>query len=178
MTRRRRTAGLSALEVVVSAALGSIVLGGGIVVTSSSSEVARSSATEDAASRHVARVLRLTCDEIRRASLGTVTLPDGSPLASGASASGFRSRRVLGFSGAVVLDTVAAIRFVQEPGAATGDIVRTQSGVDETIARGVTSFSIARNLDSFTVNVAARSGSMDDRGRGAHGTMTVVVRNP
>lgn len=176
--RRRRVAGVSALEVVISASLGSIVIGGGIAVTSSSSEVARSSATEDSASRHVEKVLRVVAESIRRSSRSSLGVAVGSPLANGATTDAIVSQEVLGYSGAIRLDAPATIRFVRAPGAETGDVVRTQSGVDETIARGITSFAVARSGDAYTIAVAARSGPDDDRGRGAHGAMTVAVRNP
>jgi hypothetical protein len=175
MRRRRSVRGLSAWEVLVASLLGAGMIGGGIAVTQSSTALAASSAWEDSASRHVEQVLRALTDALRTGSLDTVRRADGvTALANGGSDTGITIQRVLGYSGDVDLD--APITYSLD--AASGDVVRTQNGVSQTLARGITSLSITRTGDSFTVVVAAHAGPSDDRGRTARGSVTVRTRNP
>lgn len=179
MTRRRSALGLSAWEVVVATFLGFGVIGGGIAVTQSSTAVAASSAWDDSASRHVEQVLRALTDSVRTGSLATVRRPDGvTALLDGGSDAGISIQRVLGYAGDVQLDTAVTYTLEIPPGATSGDVLRRQGGVTQVVARGVTSLSVTRAGDNFTIVVAAHSGPEDDRGRNARGSVTVRTRNP
>lgn len=172
--RSGRRGGITLVEVVLSVVLGCTVLGAGLATIAMSNDVARTSATDDAASRCVSRVLRLVADDVRRASRGTLQHLDGTAFEDGDSATGVTFQHVVGYRGTTLLGALVEIRH----DATTGDVIRTEGGVSETLVRSVGSFQVAREGNRVVVSVSAHRGPTDDRGRAALGSAAVHVRNP
>jgi hypothetical protein len=166
--------GLTVVEVVLSVVLGCTVLGAGLATIAMSNDVARSSAADDAASRVVARVLRSLTDDVRRASRDTLMHLDGTDFADGTTDTGVSFQHVVGYRGTTLLGPVVVVRF----DSVTGDVIRTQGGVSETIARKVTSLQIERDGNRLTFTAVCHRGPTDARGRRSSASSSVHVRNP
>ena len=177
MIRSRSIRGLSAVEILISAAFAFGLLSGAVSMAASSADLARGSAAEDAVARRVSESLATVSDAIRKASLASIRKLDGTEFADGESDVGFTGQPVIGFEGVPLLGPETTVRLDVPPGGGDGEILRNSGGIVERIARGVTEFKITRTGDAFVVAVRARSGDRNAR-RVATASLTAHTRNP
>jgi Tfp pilus assembly protein PilV len=176
--RARRSRGLSLVEVSVSVALIVAVLGGATALLDASESLAQSANDQSLALNRVDRVLAPLADELRKGSLASARKLDGTTFSDGQNDVGFQIRPVRGWSGTAETGDLVTIRWVRPAGAPVGDVVRSQDGVEVTLARNVTNFQVSRIGNVFRFEIAARAGPEDDRRRTASGSVTVMARNP
>jgi hypothetical protein len=173
-SRRSCASGLTLLELVVSAALSVLVLGGAAKMIDASSSVSKSTNDAGYASWRVDTALNEMSDAIHRGSLASARKLDGTTFTEGTTDVGFQIRQVTGFRGVPTTSGLVTYRW----DGTTKEVVRQDGIVYSVIARNVTSFSITRTVDVFTISVEARSGPKDDRSRKCAGAIQVCTRNP
>ena len=178
MKRIQRQAGVSAVELIMSATLAVGVLGGVGYMIDASQGVARSTTDAGTASARVGETLTKLADAIRRGSLASARHIDGTNVADATNDTGFQIRAVTAFSGAPVTANLVSYRLDLPPGATEGDLIRTEGAFVAVLASHVTSFRVARAGNLFTLSMSARSGPRDDRGRTSTGSVQVSARNP
>jgi hypothetical protein len=172
--RRRR--GSTLLETVAGASFALVVLGAGIQLTKSGTDLARSAAAGDTAGRRAEHALAVFADAVRTGSTAEFRRVDGSTFADGASDDGIQGRRVVGFSGNPILGTTFTLRW--QAAGTSGEVVRTQDGITEIVARGVDRFRVSRAGDAFTVNVTTSVQVQGSNQRTSRGSVTARSRNP
>jgi hypothetical protein len=169
---------MTAVELVIASVLLAVVLAGANMMVSASSGLAQSDNHVGIASNRSAHVLRTMTAAVRRASLASVRVLDGTTFSEGLADTGFQFREVTNYVGSAVLSNLVEYRLDKPAGAVEGQLLHVQDGVSSVIANGITAFSVARTGNVFTFDVRTRSGPLDDRGRTAHATVQVVARNP
>lgn len=172
---RRGESGLTLLEVTISAALLSGVMIGAQSLLQTSAKLTDSETRAGVAAERVGRATNLLADALRHGSLATTRHVDGTNFTDGTSDRGIQVKPVLAYRGIPILGADAASYHWDS---AREELVRTVTGVDETLARGVTSFSVSRTGNLFTIEVTARCGPADDRGRTSHTRVELTARNP
>jgi prepilin-type N-terminal cleavage/methylation domain-containing protein len=178
MHATRSARGFTLIEVLVAASLAVGVLGSAIALLDTSRDLAQSVNDQRVASTRVDRALHAISEEFRKGSLATAQHPDGTTFSDGDTDMGFQIAPVEGWNGSALLGDAVSYRFIREPGASEGDLVRQELSVQSVIARSITSFSVARAGSSFVFEITAESGFADDRRRKATGTLRVMARNP
>lgn len=170
--------GMTLLEVVIATSLlSSILLAGGSVLRTSATQAAATVDAGVAASR-VQRALEPIADYLRRASLATVQGPTGQPFSDGSTFDAVRLRVPLAYTGAVQLAPPVIIRLEIPAGSTTGNVVLEDGANRVILARGLTTFSISRTGQSFTIRAGSRAGPPDDRSRLSLQQVTILPRNP
>jgi hypothetical protein len=178
MKNMRSQAGVTVLELAMSATLAVGVLGAAGMMIDASSHVAQSTNDQGAASLRVGATLYQLTDAVRRGSLASARHVDGTNFDDGTSDAGFQIRFVTGYNGAPITSGLITYRWDHVAGAPEGDVIRDDGGIQTILARHVTNFGIARAGNLFTITLTARSGPQDDRARSSIGQVEVTARNP
>jgi type II secretory pathway component PulJ len=176
--RSRTNRGTTLVEVLISSALAVLLLGGATMLLQSTQTLADSSDRMNAAQMRSDRALWPLVDDMRRGSMASVATTGGATFSDGTADSGISLQRVEGFEGDILRGTTIDYRWVVPGGATEGSLVRTQDGVDRTLARRVEAFSITRAGELFTVSITTVSGPNDDRARRSNASIAVTPRNP
>jgi hypothetical protein len=169
---RRGDVGHTIVELTLSATILVGVLTGAHMMVSSSGGLASSSANQGVASNRVSRSLHVMTDALRRGSLASARHLDGSNFADGDVEAGFQIREVEAYRGGPVLGSLTSYRLD------AGQVIRSENGVEEVLANGVTALSVTRTGNIFIISISARSGPTDDRGRVAVASEQALARNP
>ena len=178
MKTTRSQAGVTVIELALSATLAVGVLGGAGMMIDASSRVAQSTNDQGAASLRVGATLFQLTDAVRRGSLASARRVDGSNFDDGANDTGFQIRFVTGYNGAPITSDLITYRWDVPAGAAEGDVIRVDGGIETVMSRHVTNFSVSRAGNIFTITLTARAGPTDDRARVSTGVVEVTARNP
>jgi len=178
MRRTRSCRGITLLEVTISSALLLCVLGATNSLVAAATGLASTTNDINTASGRADRALQTASAAVRRGSFATLRRVDGTAFADASSDSGFQIQEVRSYSGALILGTAATYKLVIPAGRTEGSVVRTQDGLDRTIANGVTGFTVTRSGSLLVLDVRTRSGPADDRARFIHATTQVESRNP
>jgi hypothetical protein len=169
---------MSLIEAVVAGGLLVVVLGATTAIVKASTSLAQSTNDAGVASNRATRALRTMATAVRRGSLATVETLDGKTLSPGATDRGFRIRPVLTSTVPPSLGAKIEYRLDVPAGAAEGSLVELRDGIPAVLADGVSSFSVSRTGNLFTLDVTTHSGPRDDRGRTVHAVLGVSPRNP
>jgi hypothetical protein len=178
--RRQRLAasGFTVLEMLISAVVLVVVLAATAGLVEASRGLSQTSSDAVVASTRVDRALAPMADALRRGSLASVRRTDGANFGSGSADVGFSVRGIEAWSGRPVESAPVTYRFDLPAFATEGEIVRVKDGVEEVLARGVTSFSVSRTGNVFELSIATTSGADAERAGKSAGVIRVSARNP
>ena len=174
MKRGGSQAGLTIVELSVSAVLSVAVLIAAGSMLDASGKVAQSTNDQGIVTRRTDNSLSEIAETMRRGSLASARHLDGTNFSAGSTDTGVQVRTVTDFQGHPITSALIGFRW----DSTTRELLRVDGAISSVLARDVTAFSVGRTGDLFTLTLSTQSGPSDDRRRAATGVLQVIPRNP